>query len=418
MKRTMLVLLLVLLLCGCSVRTEAAVEAEEKKLPAEEIQEESAPEPLAQPVAQDSITVEGNVATICLGGRQSYDSICLQGLSEAGELTICIAGEERYKQENESTDRWCYIGHQDADMITVQLPEGCSLAQFDLSEPVKGKNSRLSAYLPYSSYTDTMLSDGSLDLLDELTINVGCYWQADGTLEIKSGLPEMLHEIQAAFPELTIYCTINPNHGGAAAIMTEDARQTLIDSMLNFCDENDIDGVDIDWEFPAEDQRDEFSALIVSLSEALSSADRSLSLAFYPEDVILSPEAIKAIHKVNVMAYDQFDKQGRHSTYETALDSIDYFLTLGFEPEQLSLGIPAYGRPLSGGAQWPLYNEYAEQLAYGQNMIGDSYFNSTQLVQDKAILARESGLQGLFLYHLACDDSTYSLTAAAALALK
>ena len=418
MKRTTLTLLLALLLCGCSARTELTVETEEKELPVEETQSESAPEPPAQPFAQDSITVEGNIATIRLGGQQSYDSICLQGLSKAGELMICIDEEEIYMQENGSVDRWCYIGEQDADTITVQLPEGCSLDQFGLSEPSKDENSRLSAYLPYSFYTDTMLSDGSLEFLNELTINVGCYWRADGTLEVKNGLKETIHAIQAAYPELTIYCTINPKQGGAAAIMTEDARQTLTDSMLNFCDETEIDGVDIDWEFPAEDQWDEFSALIVSLSEALSSADRSLSLAFYPEDVILSPEAVKAIHKVNVMAYDQFDEQGRHSTYETADDAIDYFLTLGFEAEQLSLGIPAYGRPLSGEAQWPLYYEYTEQLACGQNLIGDSYFNSTPLAQDKAIFARESGLQGIFLYHLACDDQTHSLTTAAAQALK
>lgn len=418
MKRRMSALLLVLLLCGCSARTEAVGEAEEQEMQTETVQEESPPAPAEQTVSVDILTVEGNLATIRMDGQLNYDSICLQGLGEAGELTICIDGEKVYKQESGLGNRWCYVGPQDADTLTIQLPEGSSLEQFGLPEPTEKGKSRLSAYLPYSSYTDDMLSDGFLGLLDELTVNVGCYWRADGSLEIKNGLPEMLATIRAAYPELTIYCTINPKQGGAAAIMTEKARQTLVDSILSFCDENEMDGVDIDWEFPEEDQWDEFSQLIVQLSQTLSSTDKNLSVAFYPQDVILSPEAMKAIQKVNVMAYDQFDEQGRHSTYETAVASIDYFLTLGFEAKQLSLGIPAYGRPLSGEAQWSLYYEYAEQLAYGQNQIGDSYFNSPQLVQDKAVFARESKLQGIFLYHLACDDSSHSLTAAASQVLK
>ena len=103
------------------------------------------------------------------------------------------------------------------------------------------------------------------------------------------------------------------------------------------------------------------------------------------------------------MSYDQFDELGRHSTYQAALDSIDYFLSLGFDAAQLSLGIPAYGRPLSGEAAWPLYADYAAQLCDGTNLLDNSYFNSPQLAQDKSLLARQEGLQGVFLYHLGCD---------------
>ena len=71
--------------------------------------------------------------------------------------------------------------------------------------------------------------------------------------------------------------------------MSVESRQILIQSMTDFCQEHDLAGVDIDWEFPAEDQWDEFSELIVELSAALSKDSRSLSLAFYPEDVNLSP---------------------------------------------------------------------------------------------------------------------------------
>lgn len=411
MKTRFSALLLALLLCSCSARNEPpdVTEPSEPSVPpAIETPTEPPLSPLNEPEIRDSMILEKNIATITLGGERSFDSLCLKGLTGNGDLTICINENEIYNQENESVDRWCWLGTQSADCVTISLPEGCSVEQYSLPEPAKGSETRLSAYLPHSSYSEQILNSEALGSLDELTINTGCYWLSDGTLEVNSQLPTIISSLQASYPNLDLFCTINPKKGGAAAIMTAESRQTLIQSMLDFCAEQEIDGIDIDWEFPAEDQWDEFSDLIVELSEALSRSGKSLSLAFYPEGVTLSAEAVNAIHKVNVMAYDQFDEQGRHSTYETALEAIDYFLSLGFQSEQLSLGIPAYGRPLSGEAAWPLYVDHADQLSDGSNLLNDSYFNSPQLAQDKTLLAREEGLQGVFLYHLGCDSSNES----------
>lgn len=264
---------------------------------------------------------------------------------------------------------------------------------------------RLSAYLPLNAYSEDLLHSGLMEQLDSLTVNVGCYWRADGTLEIKDGLLSTLQAIETAHPDLQISCTINPKNGAAAAIDTAEERTVLVGNMLTFCEEQQLDGVDIDWEFPQDTQQwSDFSALIVELSEALSSEDRSLSLAFYPEDVNLSAEAIKAVHSVHIMAYDQFDEQGYHSTYEGAEEAITYFKSLGFAEEQLILGIPAYGRPLDGSAQWPLYCDHAAQLSDGTDLLGNNYFNSPQTAAKKAELACQQKLQGVFLYHLGCDS--------------
>ena len=407
MKTRLTALFLALLLCGCSSRTELPAEEDtvSEEIPAVESPQATQMQPIAPPPeVKDIMTIDGNTATITLGGTHSFDGLYLQGLGSEIDLNISINSEEIYAQES-SSERWCWLGAQNADSINITLTEGSSIdTQFKLSAPAKSSQSRLSAYLPHSSYSEQILNSEALSLLDELTVNTGCYWLADGSLEIKQTLPSIIDSIQTAYPDLDIYCTINPKKGGAAALMTAESRQILIRSMLDFCREYNIQGVDIDWEFPAEDQWDEFSLLITELSHALSEESRSLSLAFYPEGISLSSDAVKAIHKVNVMAYDQFDEQGRHSTYATAAKAIDYFLSIGFDAEQLCLGIPAYGRPLSGEAAWPLYMDYAEQLADGSNLLDSNYFNSPQLAQDKTLLAREEGLQGVFLYHLGCDS--------------
>ncbi len=271
----------------------------------------------------------------------------------------------------------------------------------------------VTAYLPLNACNDAVLNSPLLEHLDKLTVNVGCYWKADGSLEVKENLSAALMYLKETQPHLQLSCTINPKNGAAAAIDTAEERTALVDNMLDFCDSYDLSGVDIDWEFPQGQEWEDFSALIIELSDALSQTDRSLSLAFYPEDVNLSAEAIKAVHSVHVMAYDQFDEQGYHSTYEGAEEAIAYFTALGFEEEQLVLGIPAYGRPLDGAAQWPLYCDYAPQLADGTDLLGENYFNSPQTAVKKAQFAHEKGLQGVFLYHLGCDShDELSLTGA------
>jgi len=275
------------------------------------------------------------------------------------------------------------------------------------------KNTILSAYLPLNACSDTVIDSPLLTQLDKLTVNVGCYWKADSSLEVKDTLPFILEHLKETQPDLSISCTINPKNGAAAAIDSPEERKLLVENMLAFCEKYELAGVDIDWEFPQGNEWEDFNLLIIELSEALSQTNRSLSLAFYPENVNLSEEAIKAVHSVHVMAYDQFDEQGYHSTYESAEEAIVYFTGLGFQEEQLILGIPAYGRPLSGAAQWPLYCDYAPQLADGTDLLGENYFNSPQTAARKAAFAHEKGLQGVFLYHLGCDShDEWSLTRA------
>ena len=92
---------------------------------------------------------------------------------------------------------------------------------------------------------------------------------------------------------------------------------------------------------------------------------------------------------------------------QTAKDSIDYFLSLGFSPEKLVLGIPAYGRPLDASAQWLLYSDIdlSAVSSEGPNRIGDFFFNTPQLAAEKAQYAKEQNLGGVMIYHLLCDKT-------------
>ncbi len=400
-----LALFMIILLTACSPRNTVELPLKETAPPAAVEEAEETVEIPEEPAEEllDSVQVENNKIIITLGEERSFEGMLIDGIGGDGDIRILADGEEVYKQENSLKKRYCYMGEQTAKMVEVILSEGNTAVSAELIEP-EDNESLLSAYLPFNTYSPNMLTDGTLDKLDEVTVNVGCYWQGDGTLAVSEGLKTMLSGIREAYPELKIYCTINPKKGGAGAILTEESRKHLIENMLNFARDEELYGIDIDWEFPADEHWDEFSELIVEFSEALDAEDKRLSLAFYPEKATLSAEAIKVIDKVNVMAYDCFDENGHHSTYKGAVEAVDWFLGLGFEEEQLSLGIPAYGRPVNKALEWPFYKDFAADLADGTNLLGEVYFNSPQLVIDKSLMAREQGLQGVFLYHLGCDS--------------
>ena len=277
----------------------------------------------------------------------------------------------------------------------IELPEE---TEIEISKEEKYEL-KICSYLPVSSFKEEMLTNGTFELLDEITLNTGCYWLASGELEIKPNLIETINKIQEKFPELRIYCTINPKKNAASAIYSENQRKILIENMIKFKDENNLYGIDIDWEFPTENEWEYFSNFIAEAAEE----GLNFSLAFYPSDVKLSEKAIKSAEKINIMAYDLFDDEGKHSTYEAAENAVKYFIELGFEKKQLSLGIPAYGRPLNAAASWPFYSDFAEELVNGENLIGENYFNSPQLASDKTVFAAEEKLDSVFLYHIGCD---------------
>lgn len=279
------------------------------------------------------------------------------------------------------------------------------------------------AYLPVSAVpeqTDSLLSDyrEHLAVLDALILNTGIYWDQNGALEIS---PAWLRTAQTLSPAVDLWCTVNPKgalvrEGTAGQTLdTEEERAALAQAVADFADEHHLSGIDIDWEFPQPQEWGAFLDFLTLLNEKLG--DKSLSLALYPQALPLSAQETlaltEAIDYVNIMSYDQFDQNGCHSTLQGAQEAVSLFRSMGFSPSQLILGIPAYGRPLDGSAQWVFYRDIDPDAVSPDdpNRIGTIWFNSPQLVRQKVALAHEEQLAGVMLYHLLCDRTdTEALT--------
>ena len=298
-----------------------------------------------------------------------------------------------------------------SSVITEEIPESEAEAEPE-PEPVPEETESellLCSYLPVASLAEPLEDlQTNIDALDYLILNTGVYWNSEGKLEISDDFISVWETLHG---QTELWCTVNPKgelireQTAGTVLDTAEERKQLIQSIADFAAEYQLSGIDIDWEFPLETEWADFSAFLVELEGVLSSADVQLSLALYPEDISLSQQAIAALDRVHVMAYDQFDEQGFHSTLQTAQEAIDYFIDLGFAPSQLCLGIPAYGRPLDGSAQWVFYRDIDPDSMKGKNpnLVGDIYFNSPSLALQKQELAKEEKLSGVMVYQLLCD---------------
>lgn len=435
-------LMLVFLSAGCQKR-QAQGSAREQESPQTQAVE-TAPEEQTSPQGQKQGPEKNNpaVARATLNGEEVEIDVLqdnnpeTQALFEPGDklrlefpeervnsLKVFSAGEAEFAAEIKLLPgegsifkiteiarggRWCALWPQDAVGIEVTFLQKAALGELTLQNLAPEKEMVAVAYWPVTAVPGEQALAYAGEATDFI-LNTGCYWQEDGALAVEEALTKAL----AALKEIPrqerpkIWCTINPKGAlirqgtAGSTIASPEKRQALTGNIASFCRENQIDGVDIDWEFPQREEWPDFSAFLVELSQELAKDGRELSAAFYPKEIYLTPQAIAAISRVNVMAYDQFDQEGRHATYQTAREAVDYFTGLGFQPQQLCLGIPAYGRPLDGSAAWPFYSE--AQLGPGENMAGNAYYNGPQLARDKAAFAAAEGMQGVVVYHLGCD---------------
>ncbi len=115
------------------------------------------------------------------------------------------------------------------------------------------------------------------------------------------------------------------------------------------------------------------------------------------------------IDRALLMCYDVWDYQTHaHSSYRNAKDLTQNMLNLGYQPEQLELGLPFYARPTTEEGIWYNYLDYYDKIdpigLYEDTENGvTASFNTPDLICAKTRFAVKQGLGGVFVWHYACD---------------
>lgn len=230
--------------------------------------------------------------------------------------------------------------------------------------------------------------------------------------------------------------------------LTEESREKFITSAKDFIQKYELDGMDMDWEYPGisgagtmarpEDTKN-FTALMKGLREMLNSFDSPKVLTFASAgwkryyDFVNMDEVMKYADYTNVMTYDQVSGNsiytGHHTPlsgvksdemegtpFQAHLDSlytsgrnqdpdarsaekiVDFLINKGVDPKQIVIGSAFYGRVWKGV---PPKNNGLYQLAKGMHIGWMAYHQIRDKYESDPEFERywDEKAQAPFLYH-------------------
>ncbi|QKX06540.1 T9SS type A sorting domain-containing protein [Aquimarina sp. TRL1] len=229
---------------------------------------------------------------------------------------------------------------------------------------------------------------------------------SDGSLQAIENPQKLQEMVRLAHAKNVKVCiAIGGWNGGNDSAFTNLAanvttRTAFINNVMDFVAQYNLDGVDMDWEYPREGNEPQHFALLMSeLGQKLRAQGKLLTAAVvslgYNADGILT-EVFNDVDFLNLMAYDASGND--HSPYSYAVSSLDYWLGRGLPKSKAVLGVPFYGRNP--------YKAYNTLLAEGANpdadVFNNIYYNGRVTMKKKTQLAMERA-SGIMIWELSMD---------------
>jgi chitinase len=192
-------------------------------------------------------------------------------------------------------------------------------------------------------------------------------------------------------------------------------RAAFVEAVAAFVNEYQLDGVDMDWEYPDPGQSGQnFLALMQQLRARLAPMGKLLTMAVVGDGRTaagIPDQTFPLVDFVNIMAYDA-DEDKRyvhHSPFEYSELCLDFWLARGLPRDKAILGVPFYGKKP--------YTDYHKIVARDpkapqEDQVGDIRYNGLDTIRKKTALAARKG-GGIMIWELSQDtgDATSLLKA-------
>ena len=187
-----------------------------------------------------------------------------------------------------------------------------------------------------------------------------------------------------------------------------DARAKFVATLAGYVDQYQLDGIDVDWEFPEPEVSAQFTNLMRDLSAMLKPKGKLLTIAGAADHyggAGVTADALPYIDFVNIMAYDGGQGAG-HSPYALAESSLQFWLAKGLPAAKAIVGVPFYSRP-----GYTAYSTLVQQNPQAANVdeMNSQFYNGIPTVQAKTALAMMSG-GGVMAWDLSQDTRTAELS--------
>ncbi len=240
-------------------------------------------------------------------------------------------------------------------------------------------------------------------------LNAWQSWENDRFTKFKADCPSTVRKkISVGGDGITAFTNIMAN---------STARATLATNLANFVQTHNLEGVDIDWEFPKANEAANFALFLTDLNQkldakaAIMGKPLELSIAVFSTNAYgtegITSAVIAAVDYINIMSYDNNQEQN-HSTYAwaTGVDVVGFWKTK-VPASKLVLGLPFYGRP--GFSPSSGNGQDIKEFKSVTNTSGDSeggyYYNGTNTIKSKTQFALTNGMLGVMFWELSQDKT-------------
>lgn len=192
--------------------------------------------------------------------------------------------------------------------------------------------------------------------------------------------------------------------------------ESVADQIVEFAAKYELDGVDIDWEYPRMPSDWKiFDSFIEKIDTDLNKVkeDTVISAALSAGQLGMTTETLERIDQIQFMAYDGNDVDGYQSSLQQAQEGLNDFIKNGADIKKINIGIAAYGRPINNTPYWATWRDLQEANYWNNkyytvadgNQIYEGTFCSPALAGDKTAYALFSGAGGVMVFRVACDKT-------------
>ncbi len=266
--------------------------------------------------------------------------------------------------------------------------------------------------LDYSSFTDIVFAFANPDGTGDLDFRFGT-----GTVQ---SFINYAHD-RGVRVHLSFGGSANGDAGWVGNVGTY--RTQFVDRIGQYVAAWDLDGVNLDWEFPAGGYATNYglmaSAMKTKLNALEATEGRNLELTCAVAPLQWNTDGINStflnsMDYVYVMAFDDGTCNGcggpNHSSLTLATNGFNYWKsTKGVAASKIVIAIPFYSNTKSAYGTFSASNPSA-YYNDADGSYGGQYYNSMPLIEDKIDMVRTKGGAGIFVWEVTQDRSDeYSL---------
>lgn len=274
-------------------------------------------------------------------------------------------------------------------VIAIILIIACLVCGINVVTKYVDTGYRVSAYLPIindidvdsislDNVTNVYLAFVYIDSENKITLDSPWNENEEDVKKKSDFISDNIKALREKFPNKKISIAVGgyKADGFSDMAISKENRKVFCNSVVEFIQKYNLDGVDIDWEFPVSggngaikcrpEDKENFTALMQELRAALddigSNNMKKYELSFAQTAAKEGFENIElekvgeAVDVVNLMAYDytgEWSKITKHNANLYAYgsreeqmntaDAIEEYEKMGFNMKKIVLGIPAYG---------------------------------------------------------------------------